>query len=325
MEGRRFIWLLCGFTFLFFLGQVQAQDKFPSRPIELVIPYTPGGQSDTISRIFTPKLSQALKVPITLVNRGGAGGLQGVSYTARAKKDGYTLLTGAQGPIVVMPLISAESTVDPLKDLLPLAYFGSAPSIFVVKSDSPFKTFNDLVEYARKNPGKLKNAAPGLANSGQFNLNLLCAKNNINITTIPFKGGGDSLVALLGGHTDMTVSGTGSLGAQVKAGNLRALAITSKKRSSHFPDVPTTAELGHPYLSIVGWVGLFAPAGTPQAVRNVLLPAMQKAFNDPTVIERANAGYFTVDYMGPEEFRKFLVAEIRVVEKIVKDAGLKEK
>ncbi len=325
MVRYRVIGLFCGFTILFFLSHLQAQEKYPKRPVELVVPYTPGGQSDIMARIYTTKLGQVLKVPIILVNRGGAGGLQGVSYTVRAKKDGYTLLAGAQGPVVVMPIISTETTIDPLKDLLPLGYFGSAPSVFVVKNDSPFHSLNELVEYARKNPGKLKNAAPGLANSGQFNLNILCARNNINIATIPFKGGGDSMIALLGGHADMSAAGVGSLGAQIKAGTLRALAVTSKKRSPHFPNVPTTAEIGYPYVNIVGWVGLLAPTDIPQSVRNVLIPAIEKAFTDSEVIDRASAAYLMADYLGPADFRKFLDSEIRLVGKIVKDAGLQEK
>lgn len=321
----RFLLLLCGFTVLFFSGTTQAQEKYPHRTIELVVPYSPGGSNDVAARIYTAKLSQLLKVPITVVNRGGGGGVQGSIYAAHAKKDGYTLLAGGQGTVVVAPLISTEATYDPLKDLTPLGYFGSVPSVFAVRNDAPFKSFGDLVEYARKNPGKLMNAAGGMATSSQFNLDILCAKNNLNITSVPFKGGGEATVALLGGHVDMTSSGVLTLGPQIRAGQLRALAITSKKRFPAFPDIPTTTELGYPDLNFVLWVGALAPSGLPQSVLNVLLPAVEKAFKDREVIDKASKAYFMADYKGPAAFRSLLESEISRVGKIVKDANLRDK
>jgi len=325
MKRGRWYGLVCGLTSLVFLVSAQAQEKYPNRAIELVIPYSPGGSHDLAARTYSDKLGQVLKVPITAVNRAGGAGVQGAIYVARAKKDGYTLFAGGQGPVVVGPLISVEATYDPLKDLFPLGYFGSTPSVFVVRTDSPIKSFGELVEYARKNPEKLTNAAGGLTTSSQFNLEILCARNNLKITTIPFKGGGEATVALLGGHVDMTSSGVLTLGPQIKVGKFRALAITSKKRFPDFPDIPTTAELGYPYLNFVLWVGVFAPAGLPQPILDVLVPTVAKVLKDPEVADRASAINLMVDYMGPEEFRKFLESEIRIVEKIVQDAGLKGK
>lgn len=323
MRQYRFLWV-CVLTFLVFLGNAAAEEKYPRRTIELVVPYSPGGSNDVAARIYSAKLSQFLKTPITIVNRGGGSGIQGSIYAARAKKDGYTLLAGGQGTVVVMPLISTEATYDPLKELTPLGYFGSVPSVFAVRSDSPFKTFGDLVEYARKNPGKLKNAAGGLATSSQFNLDILCARNKLDITSIPFKGGGEATVALLGGHVDMTSSGVLTLGPQIKAGQLRPLAITSQKRFPAFPDIPTTKELGYPDLNFVLWVGALGPSGLPKPVLNVLLPAVEKAFKDPEVIAKASKAYFMADYKGPTEFRSLLESEISRVRKIVKDANIRD-
>ena len=166
MKGCRLFWLFCGFTFLSFLGNAQGEEKFPNRPIELVIPYTPGGQSDVITRVFTPKLSKLLNVPITLVNRGGAGGLKGVTYVARAKKDGYVLLSGSQGPCVAMPLMSPEATVDPLKELLPL---GLSSGVGALPEGGP-----TLLKFTgNDNCGTMLVSPPGLTPSSTYAIQLL--------------------------------------------------------------------------------------------------------------------------------------------------------
>ncbi len=170
MKRYRLFGVICGLTYLIFLGGVYAQEKYPNRRIELVVPFAPGGHADILARIYNEDLARALKVPITIVNRGGGAGIEGTSYVIRAKKDGYTLLAAPGTPLVIMPNISNEVTYDPLKDLIPLGYFASVPNVFVVKSDSPFKTLDELIEYARKNPGKLKNGVGGIGTEAYFNL-----------------------------------------------------------------------------------------------------------------------------------------------------------
>lgn len=325
MKDWRLVCFICVFSVIAFQGVGNAQAKYPNRPIELVIPMAPGGSADITARLYTEELSKELKVPVNVVNRAGGAGIQGSAYVARAKKDGYTLLQGSATYLVIMPIISNEATYDPLKDFTPLGYFISVPSIFDVRSDSPFKTLNDLVDYARKNPGKLKNGAGGLGTVSYFNLEILCAKNNINITTIPFKSGGEALPALLGGHVDM-ISGTLSSEApQIKAGKLRGLAITSKTRHPDFPEIPTTAELGYPYVNLSTWQGVFAPAGVPPSVVNTLVPALEKIFKNPEIRQRAVKAGYEPDWKGPEEFRKFVESEIRAVEKIAKDINMSKK
>ncbi len=319
MKSWQTIAVGCFISLISFQGMGHAQAKYPSRPIELVIPMAPGGSADITARLYTEDLSKDLKVPVNIVNRAGGAGIQGTSYVARAKKDGYTLLQGSATYLVVMPIISIEATYDPIKDFIPLGFFVSVPSIFDVRSDSPFKNLHDLIEYARKNPGKLKNGAGGLGTVSYFNLEVLCAKNNITITTIPFKSGGEALPAILGGHVDMVAGTLTTEAPQIKAGKLRGLAITSKTRHPDFPEIPTTAELGYPYVNLSTWQGVFAPAGTPLAVVNTLVPTLERIFKNPEIVQRALKAGYVPDYKGPEEFRKFIESEIAAVEKIAKD------
>jgi len=325
MKGWRILWLICGLVLLAFWGGAQGQEKYPSRLIELVVPMAPGGSADVFARLYSDDLARMLMVPITVVNRAGGSGIQGSTYVAKAKKDGYTILQASTGHLVIMPLITGEAKYDALKDFVPLAHAYSVPTVFVVKSDSPFKTLQELVEYARKNPGKLKNGAGGLGTISDFNLMVLCSRNKIKITTIPFKSGGESTPALLGGHVDMSTNTIITLAPQIKAGKLRGLAITSKTRNPEFPDIPTTAEAGYPYVNIGLWAGLFAPAGVPQQVLDVLVPSLEKVFKNPDVVDRATKAGFIMDYKNPEEFRKLMESDIPVVEKSTRDLGLSKK
>ena len=325
MRERRIFWLVCGFTFLYFLVRAQAQEKYPNRQIELVVAFAPGGSADIATRIYSDDLAQALKVPITVVNRAGGAGIQGTSYVVKAKKDGYTLFGSSGTPLVIMPAISKEVTYNPLKDLIPLGHFGFAPSVFAVRSDCPFKTLEELVEYARRNPGKLKNGAGGLGTESYINLEILSSKTKIKITTIPFKSGGEAMPALLGGHVDMSSNTLATIGPQIKAGKLRGLAISSKTRHSDFPNMPTTAELGYPEANFCVWFGTFAPAGVPQSVLNVLIPVLERVFKNPEVVDRAMKAGITVEYKGPEGLRKSMESEIRIVEKVAQEANLIEK
>jgi len=314
--------LVVGLVVIGFLAGAQAQDKYPSRAIELVVPFGTGGTADITTRTYSDNLAKLLKVPITVVNRAGGTGIQGTTYVIKSKKDGYTLLGSTDTPLMVMPVISKEVTFDPLKDVIPIGHIGYAPAVFAVKSDSQFKTLGELVEYARKNPGKLKNASSGIGTESFFNLQLLCHKENIKIATIPFKSGGETMVSLLGGHTDLSSSSLTSLGSQLKAGTLRGLAVCSKKRHADFPNIPTTAELGYPDINLAVWIALFAPSGVPKEVVDALVPAVEKSFNDPEVVQRAAKVGLVVEYMGPEETRKLLESGIGIIKKLAPEAGL---
>lgn len=324
MKKLQLLALVCGIS-LFCLSGLQAQEKYPSRPIEMVVPFGPGGSSDTCTRMVSEELGKVLNTTVTVVNRTGGSATQGTTYVAKAKKDGYTLLGTSGGPIFIMPNISKEVQYDPLKDFIPLGQFASVPTCFAVKSDSPFKTLGDLIAYAQKNPGKVKNANVGLGSESDFNVGVLCTANKMKITAVPYNAAGEAMAALLGGHVDLTTLALTSLGPQIKAGKLRALAITSKSRNPLYPDIPTTAESGNPEVKFVMWVGFFAPAGVPQSVLDVLIPSLDKAMKNPELVQRAKKAGFMVDSKGAEEFRKFVESEIQVAAKVAKDADLIQK
>ncbi len=314
--------LIFAVVFLGFLGGLRAQEAYPTRAIELVVPFGPGGTADVAARAYSDNLAKLLKVPITVVNRAGGTGIQGTAYVIKSKKDGYTLLAATDTPLVVMPVISKEVTYDPLKDVIPIGHLGYAPSVFAVKSDSPFKSLVELIGYARKNPGKLKNASSGFGTESFFNLQLLCHKENVKIPSIPFKSGGEVVVALLGGHTDLSSSTLASLGPQLKAGTLRGLAVCSPKRHPDFPNIPTTAEIGYPDVNLAVWLALFAPAGVPKQVVDVLVPAAEKVFKNPEVVQRAANAGVVVEYRGPEETRKLMESGIGLVKRVAPEAEL---
>ncbi len=325
MKGLRVVLLLCGLTSFIVCGAGLAQEKYPSRPIEMVVPFAPGGSADVAARTYSDDLSKALKVAVNVVNRAGGSGIQGVTFVVRGKKDGYTILGTTGTPLVIMPAISKEVTYDPLKDVIPIGYFGLAPSVFAVRNDSPFKTLKELIEYARQNPGKLKNGAGGVGTESNFNLVLLCSKAKINITSIPFQSGGEALPAVLGGHVDMTSNTLATLGPQLKAGTLRGLGIGTKKRHPDYPDIPTTAELGYPDVNVSVWFGMFVPTGVPKQVVDALVPVVEKVFTSPEVIQRAEKAGIDADYMGPEELRKHMEVQIPTIEKVAREANIPKK
>ncbi len=323
MRGIRSSCLVFALVVLVFVGAAPAQEKYPTRAIELVVPFAPGGTADVGVRSYSDNLSKLLGVPVNVVNRAGGTGIQGTTYVAKGKKDGYTILATTDTPLLVMPVISSkEVTYDPLKDFIPIGYFGYAPSIFAVRSDSPFKTLADLVDYARKNPGKLKNASTGLGAEARFNLDLLCHKENIKIPSIPFESGGQAVTALLGGHTDMSSNSLASLSPHLKAGKIRGLAISMKTRHPEFPDIPTTGELKYPDVNFVVWLAVFAPTGVPKQVVDTLIPAVEKAFKAPEVIQRGSNAGLIIDYMGPDETKKLMETGIQLVKQVAAEAGL---
>ncbi|MFC1816687.1 Bug family tripartite tricarboxylate transporter substrate binding protein [Thermodesulfobacteriota bacterium] len=316
--------LVLGIACLLFWVSAQAQEKYPRRPIELVVPATPGGVNDTSARTYSKELGRILNTPITVVNRGGGAGTIGTSYVIRAKKDGYTLLNSSPN-LVIQPIINKEVNFDPLKDLIHIGQFGTVPIAFCVREDSPFHTLGELIEYARKNPGKLKFGASGMGSVDYFNVQILASKTNIKMVAIPFRGGGQTLISLLGGNVDLTFMTLTTQGGQIKAGKIRGLATSTKNRNPEFPNIPTFTELGYPYPFIIPWFGIFSSAGLPQSVLNVLMPAVEKAFKNPELAQQAIRFGMTVDYLGPKEFRKLIESQFKTVEKIARDVNLIKK
>jgi tripartite-type tricarboxylate transporter receptor subunit TctC len=295
--------------------------QYPSGPISLVIPLAPGDATDTAARAMAEALSRELKVPVVPVNKPGAGGALGTQQVVQAAKDGYTIILTNNAALVYRSVLEPQvASYDPLTDLTPLALAMRSPSILAVSSEQPFKTFQEMVDYAKKNRGKVRIGTAGLGSVGDFCVRTINSLTGADIVMVPFKGAAPGLTAMRGGHIEGVVLALGTMVPQLQAGAVRGLAISSKWEQ--FPDVPTLPELGYAQPMSGVWTGFFAPAGVPAEVTSVLVPALERVIRSPELAARLKALGIAADYSPPDR----LLAEIRDehsrVLAIAKNAGL---
>jgi len=298
-----------------------AQSQYPSGPINLVIPLAPGDATDTAARAMADALSRELKVAVVPVNKPGAGGALGTQQVVQAPKDGYTIILTNNAALTYRAILEPQvASYNPLTDLTPLALAMRSPSILAVGSEQPFKTFHEMVEYAKKHPGKVRIGTAGLGSVGDFCVRTINSLTGADIVMVPFKGAAPGLTAMRGGHIEGVVLALGTMVPQLQAGAVRGLAISSKWEQ--FPDVPTLPELGYSQPLFGVWTGFFAPAGVPPEVTSVLVPALERAIRSPQTAARLKPLGIAADYAAPEK----MVAEIRDeharVLAIAKKAGL---
>jgi tripartite-type tricarboxylate transporter receptor subunit TctC len=243
-----------------------AAQPYPSRPITLVVPFPPGGSATIIARIIADKMSEGLGQQIVIDNRGGAGGSIAARQVAKSAPDGATLLLAFTGTLAVSPLIFANVGYDPRKDFAGIGLIGMAPSVLAVHPSVPARSVADLIGIAKAEPGKIQYGSPGIGTTNHLAGELLAAMTGIRITHIPYKGTGPAITDLLGGHIAMMFAPIPAAHGNVSAGALRALGVTSLKRSSLWPDIPTVAETGLPGFEVVQRSTLLAPAGTPRPI-----------------------------------------------------------
>jgi tripartite-type tricarboxylate transporter receptor subunit TctC len=243
-----------------------AAQTYPSRPITLVVPFPPGGSATIIARIIADKMSEGLGQQIVIDNRGGAGGSIAARQVAKSAPDGATLLLAFTGTLAVSPLIFANVGYDPRRDFAGIGLIGMAPSVLAVHPSVPARSVADLVGIAKAEPGKIQYGSPGIGTTNHLAGELLAAMTGIRITHIPYKGTGPAITDLLGGHIAMMFAPIPAAHGNVSAGALRALGVTSLKRSSLWPDIPTVAEAGLPGFEVVQRSTLLAPAGTPRTI-----------------------------------------------------------
>ena len=243
-----------------------AAQPYPSRPITLVVPFPPGGSATIIARIIADKMSEGLGQQIVVDNRGGAGGSIAARQVAKSAPDGTTLLLAFTGTLAVSPLIFANVGYDPRKDFAGIGLIGMAPSVLAVHPSVPARSVADLIGIAKAEPGKIQYGSPGIGTTNHLAGELLAAMTGIRITHIPYKGTGPAITDLLGGHIAMMFAPIPAAHGNVSAGALRALGVTSLKRSSLWPDIPTVAETGLPGFEVVQRSTLLAPAGTPRTI-----------------------------------------------------------
>jgi tripartite-type tricarboxylate transporter receptor subunit TctC len=300
-----------------------AQDKYPSKTITFVCPYSAGGNSDQRSRQIGRFLSTALNQPVIVDNKPGAGGNLGTEMIVRAKPDGYTIGMGNFAPLAVNPGMFKDMRFDPVKDLAPVCLIEKGPLILMVKPDSPFNSVKDIIAAAKSKPGQLSFASGGIGGSHHLSGELFKSISGVNITHIPYKGGAPATVDLMGGQVDMMFEQMYSAAPSIRAGKLRALAITSKVRSPLFPNVPTMIEAGVPGFEVQNWQGLVVPAGTPAAIISALNQTTNKALADPAIREQMLSQGNEIGGGTPEQFAALIKSEAARWGKLVKTANIK--
>ena len=299
-----------------------AQAAWPDRTITLIACFPAGGGTDIAARLIAPPLGEALKVPVIVENRGGAGGNIGISTAKRAKPDGYTFLV-CSSAFDVNPSLYANPPYDPLKDFAPVMVLGASPNALVTPAQSAFKTLGDLIAKGKAEPGKLNWTSPGAGTTPYLAGELLQQRAGIKMVHIPFQGAGPATTAALGGQVDMYTAALGSLQPLIDAGKLRGLAVTSTKRWSDLPNLPTLEEQGIHDAASDTFQGIFAPAGTPQEVIDRVVKEVTAILTRPDIRDRYAKSGLPVTAEPPDVFKARIAREIPMYKEIVDKAGLK--
>ena len=296
---------------------------YPNKPIRLVVPFPPGGSLDVVARAVGAKLSEAWGQPVVIDNRPGAGGNIGADLVAKSPPDGYTILEGALSTHAVNVTLYGKLPYDPIKDFAPISLVAITPNVLVLNPAAPFNTVPELIAYAKANPGKLSFGSGSNGSAGHLAGELFKTDAHIDMVHIPYKGGAPALQALLAGDTQLMFDNLANSMQQVKAGKLKAIAVTTAKRSPLVPDLPTLSETGVPGFDIYTWWGFMAPAGTPKEiiakwnteVTRILNTPEMKAFFAQQGAEPAPTT--------PEQFEALIKSEITKYAKIIKESGAK--
>lgn len=298
-----------------------AQTAYPSKPIRLVVPFPPGGGTDLIARTVAQRLTDTLKWTIVIDNRPGAGGNIGVDAVAKAAPDGYTLVIGQTSNLAVNPTLYPKLPYDPIKDFAPVVVLSSSPIVIAVATQSPFKTFADVVAAAKKKPKTITLGYSGNGTVAHLSSELAQKTAGIELQHIPYKGASQAMTDVMSGQVDLYMSSVPTLLGHVRDQKLRALAVTSIKRSGELPDTPTLAESGYKDFDAVTWFGILAPAGTPADVVRTLNTEFNKALREPAVATKLRSDGGDVIGGTPEQFANLIKTEIPRWGRVVKESG----
>ena len=323
--GRRAAALACvavAVAALLPAGPAQAQ-AYPTRAVKMVVPFPPGGSLDIAGRLIAQKLTDAWGQPVVVENKPGAGGNIGADFVAKSPPDGYTILMGALSTHAVNPSLYKLMPYDAAKDFAPISLIAITPNVLVVNAASPVTSAKEFIAYAKANPGKLSFGSGSNGSAGHLAGELFKVETGTDAVHIPFKGGAPATQALLAGDTQFMFDNLANAMAQVKAGKLRALAVTTANRSPLAPDLPTMAEAGLPGFDISTWYGFFAPAGTPPAVVAKWSADVAKVLNAPDVRAKFVADGAEPTPNSPEQFAQFIAREQAKYARIVKASGAK--
>lgn len=301
---------------------VMAQQAYPNKPVRIIVPYPPGGTADIIGRTIAEKLGVLWGQSVIVENRAGAGGTIGVDAVAKAAPDGYTMVLGVTGPLTIAPSINAQLAYDPLRDLVPITLVAAVPSLIAIHPSVPARDLKELIALAKSQPGKLTSASAGTGTSVHIAGELFKSMAGVDIIHVPYKGGAPALNDLLGGQVSMIIENMPQLLPQVRAGKIRALAVTSQQRSPTLADLPAVAEI-LPGYEATTWFGLLAPAKTPQEIVRKVQSDVAKIGMLPDVKERFTGLGADVIASTPEAFAKHLQSELVRFSKVIKDANIK--
>ncbi|MEP7330413.1 MAG: tripartite tricarboxylate transporter substrate binding protein [Betaproteobacteria bacterium] len=296
---------------------------YPTKSVKLIVPFPPGGSLDIAGRLLAQKLTEAWGQPVVVENKPGAGGNIGADLVAKSAPDGYTILLGALSTHAVNPNLYSKMPYDAVKDFAPITLIAITPNVLVVNAASPVNNVREFIAYAKANPGKLAFGSGSNGSAGHLAGELFKVETGSDAVHVPFKGGAPATQALLAGDTQFMFDNLANAMAQVKAGKLKALAVTTAERSPLAPDLPTMAEAGLPGFDISTWYGLFAPAGTPPAIVAKWNADVTKILNTPDVRARLVADGAQPSPNTPEQFAQMIARELSKYARIVKVSGAK--
>ena len=294
---------------------------FPTGAISVVVPLAPGDAADIAARALSEEISRLLKTPVLAINRPGAGGAVGTNSVVQARKDGHTILFAQNGALTFRAVLDPQSvTYDALRDLVPLGISSRTPSIVAVRSDAPYRTFAELIEYSKKKPGQVRMGHPGPGSVGEFGVQLINALTGAELVPVPYNGAAPGIAALRGGHIEGVVLSLGALSPHIKSGAFRGLVASS--RFPEFDDIPTMRELGYREELFGIWFSFLAPAGIPEDARRALVGAIEQAVKAPAIAARLAPLGILQSYAAPEQAAAEIREEFKRVSEMARKTGL---
>lgn len=321
MRSRAFVAVVAAMLAAQVVPAAAGQAEYPNREIEFIVSFPPGGPADTAARIIQPKISAILGVPVVVTNKTGGGGAVGADYAAKARPDGYTVYSSTNSVLTISPMVQKGLPYQ-MTDFTPIGAYAADLLVITAKAGAPWKTLEEFVDHAKKNPGKYNYGSAGFGTVSFFTMEMFKLSYGLDIAHVPFQGTGPAKNAILGGHVTLASSGFGSFAPLFKSGDLIPLVTTATKRVPAFPNVPTMAEKGFPEASLNIWLGLYVPVKTPRPVIDVLVKALAQAGKDPAVAANFEKAGMFVDYRGPEDTQKLLQTETASVRTVVEKLGI---
>jgi len=316
----RFISMFLALTVGLF-GSVQADDKWPERPVNVVVPFGAGGSTDLVARLLAQHLREKFNQPFVVENRGGAGGSIGTAHVVKSAPDGYTMLIGTVSSSVINPLINKNAQYDALKDLQPVSLLAKLPNMLVVRPDLPVRNIQELIAYAKKNPGKLSYGSSGPGTSSHLSAELFLLLTDTKMVHIPFKSTAEVVSNLRGGHIDLAFDNMTVIWPQVQSGELRALAVTTPERNATAPNVPAIAETIKGYEA-TAWQGIFMPAGTPKSIVDRVALETARILKMPEVANKLKDLGADSASSSPKEFADYITVDRERWDRVTKATGL---